>query len=516
MVAESASTEAPLAEALLAHRELGMVPFNVPGHKEGRGVSPLMREIVGSTFLAADVPIFSGLQDTRQTGDLLGASERLAAEAWGAERAFFLVNGSSSGVQALIHVVARPGEELIVPRNAHKSLHAALIHSGARPVWTDPGCDDDWGAPLVVSAEAVEEALAAHPSATAVVVTTPTWEGLCGDVAAVAEVVHRHSDAPLVVDQAWGPELRFCPELPQDAMSAGADACVVSVHKMLAGFSQAAVVLARGGHIDLGRLATVVEMTQTTTPMVPILASIDAARAQMVTDGERLWSRVIALAAAIREAVAGIDGLRCLGEECIGWPGVAGFQPAHVTVTARELGVSGWEMEAFLRERRSATGDAVNDLNAVFLLSHGTTDEDARRLIRGLEEMAAHFRGQSATADRDAGRGEGDGSPAAAAADTSAAVLPALRRPPLPPQVLSPREAFYARTRAVALEEAIGRVGAELFTPYPPGIPVLVPGEEVTAEVAGYLSAAVAHGVRVHGPHDPTLQTVRVVEAAQE
>jgi len=498
---------APLAEALLAYRAAPHVPFNIPGHKQGRGVSSLMREIVGDAFLEVDVPIFSGLQDTRQTADLLGAAERLAADAWGAERAFFLVNGSSSGVHALIHAVSRPGEDLIVPRNAHKSLHAALIHTGARPVWIDPGCDEEWGAPLVVPAGAVEEALRAHPRASAVVVTTPTWEGLCGDVEAIAGVVHGLSDAPLVVDQAWGPELRFCSELPPDAMTAGADVCVVSVHKMLAGLSQAAVVLARGERLDLGRLETAVGMTQTTTPMVPIMASIDAARAQMVADGERLWSRVIGLAASIREAVAAIDGVRCLGDECTEWPGVAGFQPAHVTVTARDLGVSGWEIEAFLRERRSAAMDAVNDLNAVFLLSHGTTDEDARRLVEGLEQMAAHYRDGGAAPRADGDVVEvADGDSVA-----SSASPPPLRRPPLPPQALSPREAFYAEARAVSLDEAVGRVSAELFTPYPPGIPVLVPGERVTTEVVDYLDAAVAHGVRIHGPHDASLQTVRVV-----
>ena len=420
-------------------------------------------------------------------------------------------------MHALIHAVARPGEDLIVPRNAHKSLHAALIHSGARPVWIDPGCDPWWGAPLVVSSDAVREALRDHPRATGVVVTTPTWEGLCGDVAAVADVVHRLSDAPLVVDQAWGPELRFCSALPADAMTAGADACVVSVHKMLAGFSQAAVVLARGRRLDIAHLEAAVGMTQTTTPMVPILASIDAARAQMVADGERLWSRVLDQAACIRRAIAGIEGLRCLGDECTEWPGVAGFQPAHVTVTARDLGVSGWELEAFMREHRSAAMDAVDDLNAVFLLSHGTTDEDVRRLVAGLEELAVHARRRTGRSEERGGRPEEQGGRFEEQGGRSEdgeepARRPALRRPALPPQVLSPREAYYAGSRTVPLASGTGCVSAELFTPYPPGIPVLVPGEQITAEIVEYLREAAAGGRRIHGPHDPSLGTVRVVE----
>jgi len=485
--------EAPLTEALLAHRQRDYTPFNVPGHKQGRGASPLLLEALGQAFLDVDVPIFSGLQDTRQTEDLLGMAQTLAAEAWAVDRAFFLVNGSSSGIHALVLAVARPGEDLIVPRNAHKSLHTALILSGARPVWIDSGSDPYWGAPLPASSDAVDSALRAHPRATGVVVGTPTWEGLCGDVAAVADVVHSRSEAPLVVDHAWGSALHFCEQLPRDAMAAGADACVVSIHKTLAGLTQSAMVLARGGRIDPGRLETAVGMTQTTSPMVPILASIDAVRAQMVADGERLWSRALGLAASLRGSVAELDGFRCLGDECIGWPGVAAFEPTHVTITARDLGVSGWDLERIVRGERAVALDLADDLNVVFLLSHGTTDEDVSRLVGALKDAAARARGREGVARQ--------------------AAPPALRRPSLPPQVLLPREAFYAQAKAKPLGESVGRVSAELLTPYPPGIPVLVPGERVTEEIVDYVNAAVAQGVRIHGPHDATLQTVRVVEA---
>ncbi len=290
MTDERDQDEAPLIEALRAYRERRTAAFHTPGHKLGAGAPRDLSEALGERLLSADMGIANGLDDTQESGGLLRAAEDLAARAWGAERAFFVPNGSSGGLQALVLAAAGPGEKVIVPRNAHKSLLSGLILSGAWPVFVEPTVDETWQIAVNVPLERFAAAIAAHPDARAVFVTSPSYNGFCADVAGLAAAAHG-AGLPLVVDQAWGAHLRFSTALPVDAMAAGADAAVISVHKLLSGLSQASVVLARGERLDGDRLRTMVAMLRTTSPLVPIYLSIDAARRQMVVGGEALVGR---------------------------------------------------------------------------------------------------------------------------------------------------------------------------------------------------------------------------------
>ncbi|MGZ4199226.1 MAG: aminotransferase class I/II-fold pyridoxal phosphate-dependent enzyme, partial [Thermoleophilia bacterium] len=274
---EHDQTEAPLVEALRAYRERHTVAFHTPGHKLGAGAPADLVEALGDRFLAADMGIANGLDDTQESGGLLRRAEDLAAQAWGAECSFFVPNGSSGGLQALVMAVAGPGDEVIVPRNAHKSLLAGLILSGSLPVYIEPPVDQTWQVAVNVPLEAFASTIERHPKARAVFVTSPSYNGFCADVPVLATMAH-DAGLPLVVDQAWGAHLRFAAGLPIDAMAAGADAAVISVHKLLAGLSQASVVLARGERVDADRLRTMVTMLRTTSPLTPIYLSIDAAR----------------------------------------------------------------------------------------------------------------------------------------------------------------------------------------------------------------------------------------------
>jgi arginine decarboxylase len=481
--------QTPYLEAMLRYRAAGFTPFHTPGHKLGKGAPAAMVEAFGLPLLQVDVAMAGGIEDTRETTHLRHAAEELAAQAYGADVCHFLVNGSTSGVQSLVMALAGPGDTLIVPRNSHKSVLAGLIFSGAMPLYVEPRIDPHWGIPLNVRREDVAAAVRSAPEAAAVFVTSPTYNGFGADLRGIADVAHR-AGLPLIVDQAWGPHFRFCSLLPDDAMSAGADAAVASTHKLISGLTQSSVLLARGERLNLARLATIVKMTQSTSPQTLMYASIDAARAQMALHGQELWARAIELAQWARARINEIKGLRCLGDECLQEPGVAAFDPTRLTVTASQLGHSGFELETALRDDYRIAVEAADPLNIVLNVTYGDSRADVEKLVRALAAYAA---------DRERAYRE---------TETHRLLL---RLPSFTRQVLSPKDAFFARTVSLPLRQCLGRISAEIVTPYPPGIPVLGPGEEVGEEAIAYLAEAAARNLHVHGTEDATLRTLRVV-----
>ena len=478
----------PYADALLRYRERRVTPFHTPGHKLGKGAPPIMREVFGGTLLAVDVAMAGGVEDTRESTALVRAAEDLAAEAWGGERCFFLVNGSTSGLHALLLTAAGPGDSVILPRNSHKAVQAALIFSGATPHYVEPVVDATWGIPLNVPADRVAAAVAEHPDAKAVFVVSPNSNGVCAALDEVAEIVH-DAGLPLIVDQAWGPHLRFCSELPRDAMSAGADALVASTHKLISGITQSSVLVARAERLNLDRLASIVKLTQSTSPQVLIYASIDAARAQMATQGERLWSRAVGNADRIRHRLAGVPGVRVMGTEILDEPGVADFDRSRVTVSACDLGLTGYELETVLRDEYGIAVEAADPLNVLLNVTFGDSRADVDRFVSAVHDLSERRRGD-----------------APVSCETPLASWPRVSR-----QLMTPRQAFFAPSEPVPVAETTGRVSAEMVAPYPPGIPIVAPGEEISDEVTAYLVEAAARQVHVHGPEDLTLRTLRVV-----
>jgi len=482
----------PYLDAVLRYRTAGYTPFHTPGHKQGKGAPEALRELLGDQCLQVDIAMAGGVEDTRESTHLIRLAEDYAAEAWGSDRCWFLVNGSTSGIHALVLTLCGPGDEVIVPRNAHKSMLAGLIFSGAVPVYLEPEVDPLWGIPLTVSAAAAHRALAEHPAAKAIFVTSPTYNGLGTDLAAVAAAAHS-AGVPFVTDQAWGPHLRFCPELPVDAMTAGADAAVVSTHKLISGITQTAVLMARAPRINLARLDSMVAMTQSTSPQVLMYASIDAARQQMATRGADLWRGAIAQAQWARDELNRLPGVRCLGAEALSGQGVASFDPTRLTISSCDLGHSGYELETVLRDDYRIAIEAADPLNVVLNVTYGDSHADLEKLVAAFRDYAG----------RRAGQAGGGGS---AARTGLLAHAPAFTR-----QMLSPREAFFAPSVALPLAECAARVSAEMVTPYPPGIPVLGPGEAISAEIVAYLHEGARAGLKVHGPEDRSLRTLRVV-----
>jgi arginine decarboxylase len=481
----------PYLDALLRYRERGYTPFHTPGHKLGKGAPAKLREALGAQALAVDVAMAGGVEDTRESTALVRQAEDLAAEAWGAERAWFLVNGSTSGLHALIVTLAGPDEAVILPRDSHKAVIAGLIFSGATPHYVVPTVDEQWHIPGVMRPEAVARAIRERPDARAVLAISPNYYGIGADLAAIGSAAHGAGMA-FLVDQAWGPHLRFCSHLPADAMTADADAAVVSVHKLISGLTQSSLLLARGGRLGLDRLASVVKMTQSTSPQVLMLVSIDAARQQMATHGEALWQHAIELADWVREQVGAIPGLRVLGREILGQEGAWSFDPTRVTVSAADISVSGYQLETILRDDYRIAVEMADPLNIVLNVTHGDSRDDVRLLASALRDLAARY--------------ERLPTDVAAMRRAEALRLPAFAR-----QALSPREAFFAKSVAVPVEECGGRISAEMVTPYPPGIPVLGPGEEISDEIVEYLKLGARMELHVHGPEDRTLRTLRVV-----
>jgi len=481
---------APLVEGIHQYRERGVLPFSTPGHKLGVGAGDDLRELLGADALAADIPLGGGVDDTHFGGDTLRAAEDLGAAAWGADRAFYLVNGSSAGNHAYLLAALRPGDEVIVGRDIHKSLLVALILTGANPIYVAPRLHPDLNVGLGVAAADVAVALAAHPAARLVVLVSPSYCGVASDVAAIAAVAHDHG-VPLYVDEAWAPHVGFHPALPASAMASGADGAVISSHKLLAALTQSAVLLVRGDRVDHGRLATAVGMVLTTSPAATILASIDACRRQMALHGEALLDRTIALAADARRRLQAMPGVDVLDADRLGIaPGR--YDPTKLVIDVHCLGLTGFAAEHELRERYAVQPEMSDLVGVVCLVSLGDTAASVDRLVGAFADLAAERVGSAPT---DAG----------ADVRSSGAVL-ASGTP-----AISPRDAFFAPSLAVPLTDAVGAVSAELVIPYPPGIPVLAPGDVVSAAAVAYLRHGAAHGMYLSGPEDPTLATLRVV-----
>jgi arginine decarboxylase len=463
--------DAPLLDAYLHALEAKRRPFTIPGHK-GRA------DLVGAV-VAGDVPLYGGLDAPKLTAGVLPDAEHRAARLWGADVARFSVGGSTHGNQALALAVAAPDQPVVVSRTLHRSLLLGLVLAGLKPVWVRPDVDGSTGLPGAVPVAAVAEALERHPGARAVFVGDPSYVGTTSDVAGLAAVTHAHG-IPLLVDAAWGGHFGFHPALPRHALARGADAVVTSAHKMLTAYSQGALVLARTALIDPGRLDRAFEATHTTSPAGAILASIDAARALLQHHGERLLARSLELVAAARARLGRIEGLVVAD--------LPGMDPLRLILLLAGTGASGLDVERDLL----ADGIALEMADRDMLVPIVTMADDGASLdglLDALERSIARRRG----------------APRRAVASAAWSIDP---RPVLPP-----RDAFFAPREAVPMERAAGRVAAELVAPYPPGIPVLAPGEEVTRTALEALRRARDDGVRIAYAADPTLRTLEVLTA---
>ncbi len=482
---------------MLEYVDSGVQPFHTPGHMQGHGADRAWREFVGDNILAIDLTPMPGIDDLLQPLESIKEAQELAAEAYGADHTFFLINGSTSGNQCMMMAAVNPGEKIAVPRNSHKSMLGGLVMSGAEPIYMQPAVDQEMHMDNSVTPETVQRTLDEHPEVKAVYLVSPTYYGVAADLVSIERLVHERGKL-LLVDEAWGPHLHFHPALPISATAAGADMCINSTHKMLSAFSQCAMLHQIGDRVRLDRLKAVLKMFLSTSPNLPMVASLDVARKQMAIEGPALLSQTIDLANEIRSRLNEIEGIYCFGEELQGRDGVFDLDPTKVTVRVTGLGYTGYEASEILRKRYNIQVELADLFNVVALITIGTTREAAERFLHAFLELARDVRPLDMYA------------PSGILGERM--TRKSYNLPGIPPMRMLPRDAFLAETEFVPFKDSAGRICAETLSPYPPGIPVISPGEEITPDLIDYLRLEIRAGVRIQGPYDDELKVVRVVK----
>ncbi len=487
----SGQEQTPYLDALREYAARDPARLHVPGHKGGPGADPELLEAIGERALSLDIPALTHGIDVGPEPTPFEQAQRLAADAWGARRAWFLVNGASQGNLAAGLALAHNGERVVVQRNAHSSAIDALVLSGLRPTFAAPELDPQLGIAHCLAAEQLDRALGQTPGAVGAWVVSPTYFGAVADVRALADVAHAHG-VPLIVDEAWGAHLAFHEELPAHALSLGADLVISSTHKIVGSLTQSAMLHlgARGDEL-IGEDAVdrAVTLTESTSPSALLTASLDAARRQAAVDGRELLGRTMDVLVDTRAQVRAIDGLDVLDERLIGRAGVFAYDPLRLAVDVRGVAASGYELAPLLRELGDINLELYgqNVIVAVFGMGERVIPE-AARLVHALQAAVERVGLDPAGAD------------ASFAAP-----------PPWGELARTPREAFLGAQEPVSAAAAAGRIAAESLATYPPGIPNVLPGERLTAETLAYIQDTLRQGGSVRGASDRLLRTVRVV-----
>lgn len=495
-------SSAPYLDAIAAYGSRGSGRMHVPGHKGGPGADPGLRAAIGERALLMDVP--QGLYGVDLGVDITPQlrAEALAAEAYGAERSWFLTNGATQGNHALTLALAPPGSTVVVQRNSHASVVDGLVLSGGLPSFVAPAYDDALGiAHTVVPAE-LDAVLAATPAAQVAFIVSPTYFGVAADVAALAEVAHARG-AALVVDQSWGPHFGFHPGVPESALRLGADAVLTSTHKMAGSLTQSAILHAvSGARIDLAAVDRAVRIVRSTSPSSLLLSSLDGARRQLAVHGEALLDRTMRGREALVDAIDSTEGLTLLGPQLRGSAGVHDVDPLKIVVDVRGTGATGYAVGQALGSWHDVHPELATDTTVLLVLGPAERPDDLAMVGLALQRTAARISAEVAAGELAAGDLEPD----------EPRIIEPLR-PPTSETVIPPRDAFLGPAEAIPLDDAIGRISAESIAGYPPGIPALLPGERITPAVVDHFRALLEAGARLHGAHDPTLGTITVVAA---
>ena len=481
-------SQTPLLDALVDYHATDRYGFTPPGHRQGRGVDDRVLDVLGHQPFRDDVLASGGLDDRRTSNKYLKRAENLMAEAVGADTAWFSTCGSSLSVKAAMMAVAGGDGSLLVGRDSHKSIVAGLIFAGVQPQWVTPRWDADRHFSHPPSVQSYSDAWDEHPDAAGALVVSPSPYGTCTDLAAIAQVCHDRGK-PLIVDEAWGAHLPFHEGLPTWAMDAGADVCMVSVHKMGAGFEQGSVFHLQGDLIDPDRLSACADLLMTTSPNVLVYSALDGWRRQMVEHGRELLGAALDLAYNLRDELERIPEVEVLDEELLGAEASHDLDRLQVLMDVSATGTSGYQAADWLRENCQIDVGMTDHRRILATLSFADGKDTAARLV------AAMWSWRAAAENFDRPR---------------PIVLPTPEEIQLE-TVMLPRDAFFAAVEQVPADEAVGRVAAEQITPYPPGIPAVVPGERLTHTVIEYLRTGLAAGMNVPDPADTSLSTFRVV-----
>lgn len=476
-------TKAPLYSALLRYKKRRILSFDVPGHKKGPG-NPELRDFLGKDTLAVDANSMKMLDNLIHPVSVIKEAEELAADAFGATAAYFIVNGTSAAVQAMILATVNPGEKIIMPRNVHRSAINALILARAIPVYVDPGMDDELGIPLGMSYAKVKEAIEKHPDAKAVLVNNPTYYGVCSQLQKITDLAHAHG-MRLLADEAHGTHFYFSEELPLAAMDAGADLSAVSLHKTGGSLTQSSLLLAgEGAKDDLGYLRQIINLTQTTSASYLLMSSLDISRRNLALRGEETFARLLAYARYARDEINRIGGYHAFGKDRLDGDAFYDFDETKLSIHTRAMGLAGIEVYDILRDDYEIQSEFGDLGNVLAILSIGDRPMAIERLIAALTEIRRRY-----------------------GKDPEGLLASEYLEPKV---VLSPAEAFYAKSEQLPLDQCVGRIAGEFVMAYPPGIPILAPGEEVTEEILRYIHYMKDKGASMTGTEDLSLEKLHV------
>lgn len=474
---------APIYEALERFKYMRVVPFDVPGHKRGRG-NPELTEFLGSQCVGVDVNSMKPLDNLCHPISVIREAEELAAGAFGAAHAFLMVGGTTSAVQSMILTVCKRGDEIILPRNVHRSVINALVLCGAIPVYVNPEVDKRLGIALGMKREQVEKAIKEHPKAVAVLVNNPTYYGICSDLKAIVYMAHK-AGMLCLADEAHGTHFYFGDNLPVSAMAAGADMASVSMHKSGGSLTQSSFLLA-GPNMNEGYIRQIINLTQTTSASYLLMSSLDISRRNLALRGREIFEDVRKLAEYARKEINEIDGYYAFGEELVNGDSIYAFDPLKLSIHTLDIGLAGIEVYDILRDDYDIQIEFGDLGNVLAYISIGDRMQEVERLVSAMAEIRRRFKKDPTGM---------------------------LTQEYIPAQVVvSPQDAFYAEKYSLPIEETEGKVCSEFVMCYPPGIPILAPGEKITGDILKYISYAKEKGCSLTGPEDPEIEQLNVLK----
>ena len=473
---------APIYEALERFRRMRIVPFDVPGHKHGRGNKELV-ELLGERCVSIDVNSMKPLDNLCHPVSVIKDAEQLAAEAFHASHAFLMVGGTTSSVQAMVLSCCKKGDKIILPRNVHRSVINALVLCGAIPIYVNPDVDHNLGISLGMKVSQVELAIQKHPDAVAVFVNNPTYYGICSDLLSIVKKAHAHG-MKVLVDEAHGTHFYFGENLPVSAMEAGADMASVSMHKSGGSLTQSSFLLV-GPSMHAGYVRQIINLTQTTSGSYLLLSSLDISRRNLVLRGKESFARVAALADYAREEINRIGGYYAFSKELINGDSIYDFDTTKLSIHTLEIGLAGIEVYDILRDEYDIQIEFGDIGNILAYLSIGDRIQEIERLVSALAEVKRRYQ-----------------------KDKTGMLSQEYIEPEV---IMSPQDSFYAEKEALPIRESEGRICSEFVMCYPPGIPILAPGEKITKDVIEYILYAKEKGCSMTGPEDAAIEYLNVL-----
>ncbi len=476
-------SRAPIHEALEKFRKKRVVPFDVPGHKRGRGNKEL-KDFLGETCVGIDVNSMKPLDNLCHPVSVIKEAEQLAAEAFGAAHAFLMVGGTTSAVQSMVLAVCKRGDKIILPRNVHRSVINAMVLCGAVPVYVNPDVDQKLGIALGMKVSQVEEAIKENPDAVAIFVNNPTYYGICSDIRSIVKLAH-DNDMYVLADEAHGTHFYFGENLPIDAISAGADMAAVSMHKSGGSLTQSSILLI-GKEMHEGYVRQIINLTQTTSASYLLLSSLDISRRNLALRGKEIFAQVMDLAEYARKEISNIGGYYAYSSDMINHDSIYDFDKTKLSIYTLDIGLAGIEVYDKLRDEYDIQIEFGDMGNILAYLSIGDRRQDIERLASSLAEIKRlNSRGKEGLMPHEY-------------------ISPEL--------AVSPQAAFYADKEQLDLQETSGRICSEFLMCYPPGIPILAPGEMITDRILDYIIYAKEKGCSITGPEDPDINKLNVLK----